>query len=36
LFEIPSESDQLFISTATVDNVIIVNSLAKSNINIGK
>lgn len=36
LFEIPSASDQLFVSTATVDNVIIVNSLAKSNINIGK
>lgn len=36
LFEIPCESDQLFINTATVDNVIIVNSLAKSNINIGK
>lgn len=36
LFEIPCSSDQLFISTATVDNVIIVNSLAKSNINIGK
>ena len=36
LFEIPCASDQLFISTATVDNVIIVNSLAKSNINIGK
>lgn len=35
LFEIPSRSDQLFISTATVDNVQIVNSLAKSNINIG-
>lgn len=36
LFEIPCESDQLFINTASVDNVIIVNSLAKSNINIGK
>lgn len=36
LFEIPCESNQLFVSTATVDNVIIVNSLAKSNINIGR
>lgn len=35
LFEIPSQPDQLFISTATVDNVNIVSSLAKSNINIG-
>lgn len=35
LFEIPCDSDQLFVSTATVDNVVIVNSLAKSNINIG-
>lgn len=35
LFEIPSRSDQIFLSTATVDNVQIVNSLAKSNINIG-
>ncbi|USL83657.1 baseplate wedge [Escherichia phage A4] len=35
LFEIPSRPDQIFISTATVDNVQIVNSLAKSNINIG-
>lgn len=35
LFEIPSRPDQLFISTATVNNVQIVNSLAKSNINIG-
>lgn len=35
LFEIPCESDQLFVSTATVNNVIIVNSLAKTNINIG-
>lgn len=36
LFEIPSQSEQLFLSTATVDNVIIVDSLAKTNINIGK
>ena len=35
LFEIPCRPDQLFISTATVDNVQIVSSLAKSNINIG-
>lgn len=35
LFEIPSQSDQIFISTATVDNVQIVKSLAKTNINIG-
>lgn len=35
LFEIPSRSDQIFLSTASVDNVQIVNSLAKSNINIG-
>lgn len=35
MFEIPSEADQIFVSTATVDNIIIVNSLAKSNINIG-
>ena len=35
LFEIPSASNQLFVSTATVDDVTIVNSLAKSNINIG-
>lgn len=36
LFEIPCESNQLFVNTASVDNVIIVNSLAKSNINIGR
>ncbi|UTS53899.1 hypothetical protein UES1_532 [Escherichia phage UE-S1] len=35
LFEIPSRSDQIFLSTASVENVQIVNSLAKSNINIG-
>lgn len=35
LFEIPCEPDQLFVSTATVDNVSIISSLAKSNINIG-
>lgn len=35
LFEIPCDSDQIFVSTATVDNVVIVNSLAKTNINIG-
>lgn len=35
LFEIPCDSDQIFVSTATVDNIEIVNSLAKSNINIG-
>lgn len=35
LFEIPCDSDQIFVSTATVDNVAIVNSLAKTNINIG-
>lgn len=35
LFEIPCESDQLFVSTASVNNVTIVNSLAKTNINIG-
>lgn len=35
LFEIPCRPDQLFVSTATVDNVQIVSSLAKSNINIG-
>lgn len=35
LFEIPCQSDELFVNTAGVDNVIIVNSLAKSNINIG-
>lgn len=35
LFEIPCDSDQIFVSTATVDNITIVNSLAKSNINIG-
>lgn len=35
LFEIPSQPDQLFISTASVQNVNIVSSLAKSNINIG-
>lgn len=35
LFEIPCDPDQLFISTATVDNVSIISSLAKSNINIG-
>lgn len=35
LFEIPCEPDQLFVSTATVDNVAIISSLAKSNINIG-
>lgn len=36
LFEIPSESDQLFVNTATVENVLIVNSLSQTNINIGK
>lgn len=35
LFEIPCLPDQLFVSTATVDNVSIISSLAKSNINIG-
>lgn len=35
LFEIPSQPDQLFVSTASVDNVYIISSLAKSNINIG-
>lgn len=35
LFEIPCEPDQLFVSTATVDNVSIISSLAKSNINVG-
>lgn len=35
LFEIPCKSDELFVNTAGVDNVIIVNSLARSNINIG-
>lgn len=35
LFEIPCRPDQLFVSTATVENVQIVSSLAKSNINIG-
>lgn len=35
LFEIPCRPDQLFVSTASVDNVQIVSSLAKSNINIG-
>lgn len=35
LFEIPSEPDQLFINTATVEDVSIIKSLARSNINIG-
>lgn len=35
LFEIPSDSDQLFVNTATVDDVVIVNSLSQTNINIG-
>lgn len=35
LFEIPCEPNQLFVNTASVDNVVIVNSLAKSNINAG-
>ena len=35
LFEIPCGSEELFISTATVDDVKIVNSLTPSNMNIG-
>lgn len=36
LFEIPCESDQLFVSTASVGDVVIVNSLSQTNINIGQ
>lgn len=36
LFEIPCESDQLFVSTASVSDVVIVNSLSQTNINIGQ
>ena len=35
LFEIPCGSDELFINTATVSNVKIINTLTKNNINIG-
>ena len=36
LFEIPCESDQLFVSAASVSDVVIVNSLSQTNINIGR
>jgi len=35
LFEIPSGSEELFVSTATVANIKIINTLTKTNINIG-